>query len=51
MSQRVFDMWTNGMVRTAKSGGPDIPALMPNLRSNELAGDGGKKAGPRGEPV
>jgi len=34
-----------------KSCGPGIPVLMPNLRCDERAGDGGKNAGPRGEHV
>jgi hypothetical protein len=40
---------TNDPVRTAKPCGPGIPVLMPSLRCDERAGDGGKKAGPRGE--
>jgi hypothetical protein len=42
---------TNNPVRTVKSCGPGIPVLVPSLRCDELAGDGGKTAGPRGEHV
>src|ERR1700744_1646994 len=34
-----------------KSCGPGIPVLMPSLRCDERVGDGGKKAGPRGDHV
>src|SRR3954451_20298128 len=36
-------------MRTVKPCGPGIPMLMPSLRCDELADDGGKNAGPRGE--
>src|ERR1700753_2872916 len=39
---------TNALLRTAKSCGPGLPALRSSLRCDELAGDGGKNAGPRG---
>jgi hypothetical protein len=37
--------------RTAKSCGPGAPVLALSLRRDELAGDGGKNAGPRGDHV
>jgi hypothetical protein len=40
---------TDNPVRTVKPCGPGIPVLMPSLRCDELADDGGKNAGPRGE--
>ena len=44
-------MLTNEADADVKSCGPDLPVLRSNLRSDELAGDGGKKAGPRGDHV
>jgi hypothetical protein len=51
VSQRSFGFADEGMSRTVKSCGPGIPVLMPNLRCDERADDGGKKAGPRGDHV
>jgi hypothetical protein len=60
VSQHVFHMRTNGMTRTAKSCGPDLPVLRSAQRA-ECAlsqredashhADGGKRAGPRGDHV
>jgi hypothetical protein len=51
MSGRAVSSPTNGTSRTVKSCGPGIPVLMPSLRCDERAGDGGKNAGPQGERV
>jgi hypothetical protein len=51
MSQRVLHMRTKGMTRTVKSCGPGLPVLRSSLAKVISRGDGGNKAGPRGELV
>jgi hypothetical protein len=46
-----FSARTNGSDAPAKSCGPGIPVLMPSFADDDLRGDGGKRAGPRGELV
>ena len=51
VSQRAFRERTNDAGRTVKSRGPDLPVLRSSLRCDELADDGGNRAGPRGDRV